>query len=207
MRMADRQGAWKTYEDLVIKKTGENRFKKVAEYVAQDAVFDEAGWQPLIDAMFAKLNSRPMTLVHNDMRPENMFRHKKDNSKFAAIDWALLNRCAPGMEFFSRMSCNLNVDLYARLDELFDVYLEALHGANPDTKVYTKEMIREDLAITCRLLLVGSPTVFIPVLSDMDGPFWPVCMLWYPRLEACYEQLGVADVCRKIAKEAGLIPE
>jgi hypothetical protein len=38
-------------------------------------------------AWYAKLASRPRTMVHGDLRPENLFSGKEEPLKFVAIDW------------------------------------------------------------------------------------------------------------------------
>ena len=68
-------------------------------FTESNKVFDEAGWEKMVDAMMTKLRSRPTTLVHGDMRPENIFKHKSIPNKFAVIDWAALGRAPPGLEF------------------------------------------------------------------------------------------------------------
>jgi aminoglycoside phosphotransferase (APT) family kinase protein len=37
--------------------------------------------------MYAKLASRPRTMVHGDLRLENLFSSKEDPLKFKIIDW------------------------------------------------------------------------------------------------------------------------
>ena len=73
---------------------------------------------------------------------------------------------SPGLEFHSLLSVNLQVEAWDRLDELFSIYLETLHGANPETKVYTKEMLIEDYAITFRLVNIGAMVFMAQALPD-----------------------------------------
>merc|ERR1719428_1375791 len=61
-------------------------------------VFDLINANPreAVKAIFAKLNSRPKTLVHGDLRSDNLFRNKKDPTIFRTIDWQAVANTAPG---------------------------------------------------------------------------------------------------------------
>ena len=63
---------FKTKGDIFEKNSGVDPWKE-PRHVKMNDVFDQAGWKELVEAMFAKLNSRPMTLVHHDMNPGNIF--------------------------------------------------------------------------------------------------------------------------------------
>ena len=114
---------------------------------------------------------------------------------------------SPGLEFHSLLSVNLQVEAWDRLDELFSIYLETLHGANPETKAYTKEMLTEDYAIAFRLVNMGAIVFMAKAFADPNSILWKILPVLLPRQEKCIEKLKVADVCRNIAIENGLIPK
>ena len=41
----------------------------------------------VVSAVYTKLNSRPRTFTHGDMRTENTFRGKADKTSFRTVDW------------------------------------------------------------------------------------------------------------------------
>ena len=70
-------------------------------------------------AFYKRLNSRPKTLVHCDLRADNLFVSKTDQNDFCIIDWQLLNSTSPGVEWVQLISSSIEpVSAYEQLEDL-----------------------------------------------------------------------------------------
>eukprot|EP01048_Picozoa_sp_COSAG05_P013069 COSAG05_NODE_1358_length_5103_cov_18.985811_4_plen_108_part_00 len=79
----------------------------------------------VVAAVYAKLNSRPRTFTHGDMRTENTFRSKSDKTCFRTVDWQTCTACSPGVEFIQLFSGWMQRSCYEKdtLDSIYDTYL------------------------------------------------------------------------------------
>ena len=96
------------------------------------------------------LDSRPRTLVHGDMRADNLFKNK--DGQFAIIDWQLYQSGAGGTEFEQTVGVNgAPQETHAAMQEVFEVYHRTLveHGPAGIGETYTLQMIRDDYHIAC----------------------------------------------------------
>merc|ERR1719456_1185369 len=81
-----------------------------------------------VKAIFAKLNSRPKTMVHGDLRSDNLFRNKKDPTVFRTIDWQAVANTCPGIDFIQMLAGMLSpLEAFKELDDIYEEYIKVLH--------------------------------------------------------------------------------
>jgi len=160
----------------------------------------------LFKEFYKVLNSRPKTLVHGDMRSDNIFQHQTDCTRYKFIDWQTLGACAPGVEFTQLLAGSLWAQDFDRLPEILDRYIAGLHSRNPAAKIYTRAMVEEDFCMTtCMLLCVGE-SILAGILSGqpLDSPLWKLLVRHCERLVKCLDVLKGAALVKRVAKGAGL---
>jgi hypothetical protein len=118
--------------------------------------------------MYKIFSSRPHTLIHGDLRADNLFRSKGKNAagehSYKIVDWQAVAFGPAGVDFNQLLASTLeNRDDYGRLDELFEPYYATLIAAAPEAASYTLEQIKHDFACTLVLWFVA----LLPVLSGI----------------------------------------
>ena len=108
------------------------------------------------------LSSRPQTLLHGELCPENIFQGKSDRRAFVFSDFQMLHAGPPAIDLVQLLSTNLsNVDEYTDIDSYVERYYSMLlrHAAqNGHADVvtkYTSEMLMEDIRIGFVLVFLG----------------------------------------------------
>eukprot|EP01046_Picozoa_sp_COSAG06_P035971 COSAG06_NODE_3922_length_4763_cov_9.796312_3_plen_181_part_00 len=145
-------------------------------------VCDEAKLDALREKIIAGYTSRPCTLIHADLRSDNIFKSTTAD-EYAFIDFQMLSKGPPGLEL-CQMYCATftNLDDYEQLDDLIADFHAKLLAANPAAAEYTKDMLTDDFATGCILLLfgvVGALTGMLEALLPMpEHPLWPLCKVW-----------------------------
>ena len=113
----------------------------------------------IYDRMIDILSSRPRTLVHGDMRADNVFRSNPalgrsvEDSALTFVDWQALHAGPAGMESGSLWFSSLEPEV--RRNDL--AYLAEYHGslvALIDAAAYTYDML-EDYRIGCCISLMS----------------------------------------------------
>lgn len=158
----------------------------------------------IIPAVYHKLNSRPKTFTHGDLRCENMFRSKTDKTVFRAIDWQTCAACAPGIDFIQLYSGWLAIECYEQLDTIYDAYLSTLYSNCPQAKEYTKAMLVEDFGIGTALWAFA---LTIPLYGcckdqkDPDGPIWGIMRPMYDKFSSCLQLTNATENIQKALDE------
>jgi hypothetical protein len=132
----------------------------------------------IVDAMAARLSSRPKTLLHGDMRADNIFRTDPKFGKSAAestltyIDWQLLHAGPPGPEFSQAWFSSLEPDVRTQDAALLAEYHARLIALEPKAAAYTYEMLLEDYALGCVywwMALIALGTGAFPAFDKPEG--------------------------------------
>ena len=106
------------------------------------------------DAIYDILSSRPQTLLHGDLRADNVFRTKPSAGKSVAdttltyIDWQVVHAGPPGPEFTEAWMHSLPPELRRKDREFLNEYHERLVTLEPRAAAYTYEMLMEDYALS-----------------------------------------------------------
>jgi hypothetical protein len=111
--------------------------------------------EAIIDAISDLLSSRPLTVLHGDLRVDNLFRTDPalgkgaEESALTYIDWQLIHAGPPGVEFTVAWMGSLEPEV-RRLDlEMLRQYHARLVELEPAAAAYTYEMLVEDYALSC----------------------------------------------------------
>ena len=131
----------------------------------------------IYDRMIDILSSRPRTLVHGDMRADNVFRSNPalgrsvEDLVLTFVDWQALHAGPAGMEFGQAWFSSLEPEV--RRNDL--AYLAEYHGSlvalNPDAAAYTYDMLLEDYRIGCciwLMLLISLATGAFPTFHSPE---------------------------------------
>lgn len=132
----------------------------------------------LLDYMNHKFNERPKTLVHGDIRADNIFRTDPEKglsveeSTLTYIDWQMLQPGPPGPEFTQSWQHSLPPE--QRRNDLvwLKAYHERLVSLAPHASSYTYEHLVEDYKMGfviwwMALITLGSTT--IPIFDKPEG--------------------------------------
>ena len=140
----------------------------------------------ILDRIYAILSSRPRTVLHGDMRADNLFRSDSarglsdDESELTFIDWQVMHAGPPGPEFSQAWMHSLEPEVRRNDLQLLQEYQQRLVGLNPAAAAYTYDMLVEDYALGCCMWL----TALIPLCDGMFPSFADPLMartkqLWY----------------------------
>lgn len=132
----------------------------------------------LLDYMNHKLDQRPKTLVHGDIRADNIFRtHPErglsaEESTLTYIDWQMLQPGPPGPEFTQSWQHSLPPEMRRNDLTWLKTYHDRLLTLAPDAAVYSYEDLIEDYKIGfilwwMALVTLGSTT--IPIFDKPEG--------------------------------------
>lgn len=164
----------------------------------------------IIEEFHKILDSRPFTLVHGDMRADNLFQKKPELGKgFKFIDWQTFAAAPPGVEMvqlFSGSFTNLEDLEFEKLGNICELYLKTLHEKKPASKVYTVEMLKEDWGMTFAMLSFGMPAPFGPLMDALpEGhPLWKLFATCFPRYMKMSDVLDVPGIIIKTCERLGL---
>jgi aminoglycoside phosphotransferase (APT) family kinase protein len=128
------------------------------------------------DAIFDTLSSRPRTLIHGDLRADNVFRSHPatcadaDAATLTYIDWQLVGAGPPGPEFTEAWMHSLPSDL-RRLDLGFlREYHDRLLMLQPDAAAYGYDDLCEDYTLSLCFWWSALVTLGDGVLPTFDTP-------------------------------------
>lgn len=128
------------------------------------------------DYMYDVLSGRPRTLIHSDMRADNIFRthpdlgRSVDESEVIFIDWQLLTAGPPGPEFTQAWQHSLAPAVRRHDKEILKAYHDTLVALNPAAAAYTYENLLEDYIFGFCFWWTGLITLGIGVLPAFDTP-------------------------------------
>src|SRR3954447_3563969 len=159
-----RQGAalWPAFREQYERVYGHGFFA-TGDFAAVESMIDRLCGPTstaLYERMIDILSSRPRTLVHGDMRADNVFRtdpalgRSVEDSVLTFVDWQAMHAGPAGMEFgqawFSSLEPEVRRNDLAYLAE----YHASLVALNPAAASYTYDMLLEDYRIGCCIWLM-----------------------------------------------------
>ncbi len=163
----------------------------------------------ICDEYHEVLDSRPFTLIHGDLRADNIFRKGKNGEATALkfIDWQTYSAAPPGVEMCQMLTGSMLAS--PDMDHLFDItrmYIETLHANCEAAKEYTHDMLIEDYAMTQSMLYCGVAAPFAGLLESLpDGhPLWVLVDACFDRLVKAVGMLDCAGVVIRTADKLGL---
>jgi hypothetical protein len=130
----------------------------------------------ILDRISDHLSGRPHTLLHGDLRADNIFRSDParglsvDDSELTYIDWQLTGTGPPGLEFAQAWIHSLPESLRRKDKDVLGLYHERLVSANPAAGAYSLEMLIEDYVLGLCLWWAALVTIGANTLPDFDKP-------------------------------------
>ncbi len=134
---------------------GEDLLTKVGHGTEElTAILTGPKCEPIHDHIYNLLSERPRTLIHSDLRADNIFRTHPDlgrsaeNSEITFIDWQLVTAGPPGPEFTQAWQHSLDPAVRKKDKQILKDYHETLITLNPAAETYTYDMLVEDYVLS-----------------------------------------------------------
>ena len=130
----------------------------------------------ILDRIYDILSTRPKTLLHGDMRADNIFRtdprlgRSAEESTLTFIDWQVLHAGPPGVEFTQAWFNSLEPDVRAHDREILREYHARLVALQPAAAAYTFDMLIEDYALGMCFWMAAIVTLGVGSLPGFDRP-------------------------------------
>lgn len=143
------------------------------------------------DYIYDVLSTRPRTLLHGDLRADNIFRtdpalgRSVTDSELTYIDWQLVTAGPPGPEFTQAWQHSLPPEVRRKDLEILQQYHRRLVELNPAASAYTYEMLIQDylfgfLFWWSNLVTLG--TTVLPMFDQPEGrrmkALWGQGLVW-----------------------------
>lgn len=128
------------------------------------------------DAIFGILSARPRTLIHGDLRADNVFRTDPavvidaDRSTLTYIDWQLVGAGPPGPEFTEAWMHSLPPELRRQDVDFLRDYHDQLVRLEPAAAAYTYDHLLEDYALSLCFWWSALVTLGDGVLPSFETP-------------------------------------
>jgi len=164
----------------------------------------------ILDRIAHRLSARPHTLLHGDLRADNIFRSDPalgltvDESQLTYIDWQLLGPGPPGLEFSQAWIHSLPPEVRRQDTAVLRLYHERLTSLNDAAQAYSLEMLIEDYVVGLCLWWTALVTIGANTLPDFDDPestrmkrLWEVSI---PRTLIALDDHDCLAVIEKLAK-------
>jgi hypothetical protein len=130
------------------------------------------------EKIYEILSSRPMTVLHGDMRADNVFRtdpaagKSVEDSTITFIDWQVIHAGPPGPEFTEAWMHSLEPEVRRHDKEFLREYHDRLVELNPAAAAYTYEMLIEDYTLShcfwwTAIITIGINT--LPLMAKPEG--------------------------------------
>ncbi|MEO8456734.1 MAG: oxidoreductase family protein [Chloroflexota bacterium] len=168
----------------------------------------------ILERIYDVLSSRPKTLLHGDMRADNVFRthpkHEKsvDESTLTFIDWQLVHAGPPGPEFTEAYFNSLEPEVRRHDVEILREYHEKLVRLNPAAAAYTYEMLIEDYALSMCFWSTTIITIGVGTLPIFDKPEGArMKMLWEAGAVRVKTALRELDCLSRVKRLAEGLPD
>lgn len=190
-------GEWDTIRAAWKQMVGRDLFEAPEDQPLEELTALLCGPQceAIVDAISDLFASRPHTLLHGDLRVDNVFRtdpalgKSVEESTLTFIDWQLIHAGPPGSEFPAAWMGSLEPGVRQHDLEILQDYHTRLVELQPDAADYTYAMLVEDYALSSCLYwmaVVGA----VPTIADSLAP---------ATAERTGELFGIAGVRSKAA--------
>jgi thiamine kinase-like enzyme len=130
----------------------------------------------ILDRIYDRFSSRPHTLLHGDLRADNIFRTDParglsvEDSQLIYIDWQLMSVGPPGPELTQAWIHSVRPEVRRMDKKLLRQYHERLVSLQPEAKAYSFEMLVEDYILGLSVWWAALVTIGANTLPDFDQP-------------------------------------
>ena len=151
----------------------------------------------LLDQIYKILNQRPHTLLHSDLRGNNLFRTKPqtgESCEITYIDWQLVAPGPPGLEFSEAWQHSVPPEVRRKDLDFLKQYHQRLTEIEPKTAAYTYPMLLEDYRLGYVLWWMTLITVGTAVLKSLETPEGrEIKALWGANMPYMYQAIEDHD--------------
>ena len=185
-RLSDLERAWKA-------QFGRNLFRDEGTKHSEELTRLLCGpdCDRIIDRICEVFSSRPQTLLHGDLRADNIFRTYPTAAggdappRITYIDWQLFHSGPAGSEFSQAWMSSLPPAERRKDRSILRSYHERLTQLNPEANTYAHETVVDDYVLGCVLWWAAYVTVGANALSTEGVPpssrmkrLWATCVPW-----------------------------
>lgn len=208
--------AWPGFRALYHQMYGEDIFAQQAlQPVAElTALLCGPKCRGIHDRIYAILSARPRTLLHGDMRADNVFRTNPALGRSAAdstltfIDWQVLHAGPPGVEFTQAWMHSLEPEVRRHDTDMLAQYHKTLVALNPAAANYTYAMLLEDYTLGYCFWWTAIITLGLGTLPLFDKPEGQrMKHLWGKGLSRAMIAMGELDCLSHIQRLAADLPD
>ncbi len=131
----------------------------------------------IIDHVYGIWSTRPRTLLHGDMRADNIFRTRNgttdhDDAQLTYVDWQLVGAGPPGPEFTQAWQHSAPPELRRKDLAILRDYHDRLLAVNPEAARYSYDMLLDDYRLGfilwwMALITIGAATM--PIFDKPEG--------------------------------------
>ncbi|MGI8925113.1 MAG: phosphotransferase [Tepidiformaceae bacterium] len=171
---------WAPFRDLWTQMYGHDVFERAEDQPLEEltALLCGPKGAAIHEKIYDILSSRPRTLLHGDMRADNVFRtdpalgKSVEDSDLTFIDWQIIHAGPPGPEFTQAWMHSLEPAVRRKDRDMLRQYHTRLVELNPAAAAYTYEMLLEDYALSfcfwwTAIITIGVGT--LPVFAQPEG--------------------------------------
>ena len=165
----------------------------------------------ILDRIYDTFSSRPRTLLHGDIRADNVFRRlpssggRGEVAELTFVDWQIVHAGPPGPEFTQAWMHSLEVDVRRKDLEILASYHERLVELQPAAAAYTYPMLIEDYTLAYCFWWTTLITLGAGNLPNFDQPegqrnkqLWGKAM---PRAFTAMKELNCLALVNEIAAD------
>jgi hypothetical protein len=172
------RATWTPFRDLYRRMYGSDIFDREEDKPVEELTELLCG--PKCVAIHEKicdiLTSRPKTLLHGDMRADNIFRTNPavgksvEDTTITFIDWQTIHAGPPGAEFTPAWMHSLEPEQRRKDKDILKQYHDKLVELNPAAAAYTYDMLLEDYSLSFCLWWTTIITLGVDTLPNFDKP-------------------------------------
>jgi hypothetical protein len=131
----------------------------------------------ILARIYDKFSSRPHTLLHGDMRADNVFRTVSPEggsiiaeSELTFVDWQVIHAGPPGPEFTQAWMHSLEPEVRRKDREILQQYHDRLVSLNASAASYTYAMLVEDYTLAFCFWWTALISLGVGTLPNFDRP-------------------------------------
>ena len=161
------------------------------------------------DRIYDIFSSRPKTLLHGDMRADNIFRTvsadraNADAAQLTFVDWQVIHAGPPGAEFTQAWMHSLEPEVRRKDRALLRDYHDRLVALNPAAASYTYEMLLDDYTLAFCFWWTAIITLGVGTVPSFDRPEGArMRRLWERGLQRAFTAMRDLDCLSRIKEIA-----
>jgi hypothetical protein len=165
------------------------------------------------DRIYDTFSSRPATVLHGDMRADNIFRSVStdgtdaDPAQLTFVDWQVIHAGPPGAEFTQAWMHSLEPEVRRKDKAFLQEYHDRLVALNPAAAAYTYDMLLDDYTLAFCFWWTALITIGVGTVPSFDRPDGArMRRLWERGVQRAFTAMRDLDCLGRINEIAASIP-